>query len=327
MATRWNKQSVLAVGVGSIGRRHVRVLRELGIKDIWICDPMDARRQSCREEGPVAREFDAFDAALAAGPDAAILCVPTAMHIAMAINALNAGVHVLCEKPLSDSLARVDELTGAIKRSNKVFAVAFCFRFHEGLTRLRSLIESGAIGRLVSIRCFVGENILDVMPPEQRGHYLTGSGAFELVHEIDLACWLAGEPVTDVQAICGACSDVGGTAPDLVEINVRFGDRCIGNIHLDFFCTPRTRVTEVRGTRGTLAIEFASWDRCTLSAYDASASAWSHEEIPTERDFMFRSEDEEFLRAAAEGTPVTCPLSEAMKSQQVLAQAICGNGG
>lgn len=321
MAVNWREQRVLIAGTGSAGQRHARVLRSLGVTDIWICDPIDSHRARCVEEGPVTREFVAFDEALAAGPDALILCTPSKMHVPMAIDALAADVHVLCEKPLSNSMDRVDELADAIEVSGKVFAVAFCFRFHEGLTRAKALLDAGAVGRLLSIRCFMGENITEVMSPEQRGHYLQTGGAFDLVHEIDLACWLSGEAVTEVKCIHGACSDIGFTAPDLVELNLRFGDRTIGNIHLDFFSTPRTRVTELRGTDGMVSIEFANWDECTLSVYDAAAGSWAREVLATERDFMFRSEDQDFLRAVVEGTPVTCPLSEALKSQEILEQA------
>jgi len=236
----------------------------------------------------------------------------------MSIDALRAGVHVLCEKPLSNSTERVEELQRTVEESQRVFAVAFCFRFHEGLTKVKSLLDAGRIGRLISIRCFMGENIDEVMAPEQRGHYKQIGGAFDLVHEIDIACWLAGQDVTNVNCIYGSFSDLGFTSPDTVELNLRFGDRCIGNVRLDFFTSPRTRVTELRGTAGTIRIEFASWDQCSISVYDTGSREWSHEEVPTERDFMFRREDEEFLRAVAEGTPVTCPLSEALKSQRVL---------
>jgi predicted dehydrogenase len=237
----------------------------------------------------------------------------------MAIDALHQGIHVLCEKPLSKTMDRVEELESAIARSHRVFAVAFCFRFHEGLTRAKTLLDAGAIGRLISIRCIMTENIDDVMGPQQSRYYRETGGVFDLVHEIDIACWLAGQEVTEVQALHGALSDLGFTAPDVAEIHLRFGPRCIGQIHLNFFSGPRTRVTELRGTHGTLAVEFARWDQCSVAVYRSATRTWVREDMPTERDFMFRREDEEFLRAIAEGTPVSCPLPEALRSQRVLA--------
>ena len=321
MAVNWNAQRVLVVGVGSAGRRHARILRDFGIRELWICDPSEEQREACKEEGAVTREFSAIERAIAAQPDAAILCTHTETHVPLSIDALNAGIHVLCEKPLSTSLKRVDELERAIERSGKVFAVAFCFRFHEGIAKAKEYLDAGRIGDLVSIRCFMGENIDEVMPPQQSAHYKKIGGAFELVHEIDLACWLAGHDVAEVQCIHGAYSDLGFAASDTIEINIRFGERCIGSVHLDFFARPRTRVTELRGTQGTIAIEFARWDECVVSVYDVATGSWNRESMATDRDHMFRSEDEEFLRAIVEGTPVTCPLSEALKSQRILEEA------
>ena len=62
------------------------------------------------------------------------------MHIPMAIEALDSGSPVLSEKPLSNSLDGIEELEKAIQRSGLVFAVAFCFRFHEGLTVAKSYL-------------------------------------------------------------------------------------------------------------------------------------------------------------------------------------------
>ena len=58
-----------------------------------------------------------------------------------------------------------------------------------------------------------------------------------------------------------------------------------------------------------------------MSVYEAEAGEWKRELLSTERDFMFRREDEEFLRAITEGTQVSIPLSEAVKSQRIIQEA------
>ncbi len=78
---------------------------------------------------------------------------------------------------------------------------------------------------------------------------------------------------------------------------------------------------ELIGTTGTITVEFAHWDRCTVSVYERSSGRWKQEELTTERDEMFRREDREFLQAVASGTPVSCPLSEAVKSQKIISLA------
>jgi len=313
--------SVLIAGCGSIGRRHAGVLRCLGVRDIRVCDPDAAQRQALVEEGPVSREYAAYESALRDDPDTVLICTPPELHIPMAMQALNSGAHVLSEKPLSDSLDGVKELDTAIERTGKVFAVAYCFRHHEGLTLAKRYLEENRIGRLVSLRLRMGEHLPEVRPDYKKLFTLSRSGAFDLAHEVDLACWFADQPVTEVYSLHGACSDLGFTAPDLVELIIRFGDRCIAGVHLDLFSLPRTRVTELMGTTGTITVEFARWDRCTVSVYEQSSGHWEREELGTERDEMFRREDREFLQAVASGTPVSCPLSEALKSQKIISLA------
>lgn len=313
--------SVLVAGCGSIGRRHAGVLRSLGVRDIRVCDPDTTQRKTLVGEGPVSREYAAFESALQDDPDTVLICTPPELHIPMAIQALNSGAHVLSEKPLSDSLDLVKELDTTIERTGKVFAVAYCFRHHEGLTLARQYLEENRIGRLVSLRLRMGEHLPEVRPDFRKLFTLTRGGAFDLTHEIDLACWFADQPVTEVYSLHGACSDLGFTAPDLVELIICFGDRCIAGVHLDLFSLPRTRVTELMGTTGTITVEFARWDRCTVSVYKQSSGHWEREELTTERNEMFRREDREFLQAVASGTPVSCPLSEAVKSQKIISLA------
>jgi len=119
--------SVLVAGCGSIGRRHAGVLRSLGVRDIRVCDPDTTQRKTLAGEGPVSREYAAFESALQDDPDTVLICTPPELHIPMAIQALNSGAHVLSEKPLSDSLDLVKELDTTIERTGKVFAVAYRF--------------------------------------------------------------------------------------------------------------------------------------------------------------------------------------------------------
>ena len=153
----WKDVSVLITGCGSIGKRHARVLRSIGVKDIRICDPAEGQRKSLMAEGPITKEFATYEDGLASQPDAVLICTPPSMHIPMATQAMENGSHVLSEKPFSDSLDGVDELSDVIERSGKVFMVAFCFRYHEGIKKAKAYLDEDRIGRLISIRCRVSE--------------------------------------------------------------------------------------------------------------------------------------------------------------------------
>jgi len=321
MVKQWEHLSVLVVGCGSIGKRHANVLKTLRVGDVRACDPIPERRDSLLSQVPSVRMYESFDAALADRPDTVVMCTPTAQHIPMAIQALRAGCHVLCEKPLSHTTESIDELKAVAADENKKVAVAHCFRHHDGLVKAKRYLDSGRVGRLVSVRALVGEHLPDVRPDYHELYLAKYGGAFELMHEVDLAIWYAGRPIRKVACLHGSYSDIGLESPDIVEILIDFEGCCMASIHLDFFQRPRRRQTELICTQGVLMVEFARWDRCTLSVYEASKGRWEDELLATERDDMFRAEDREFLQAVAEGGPITCSVEEARKSVEVILAA------
>ena len=320
MVKDWHDLSVLIAGCGSIGKRHARLLREMGVKDVRACDPLAAQRESLAAQTPV-RMYESFEAGLGAQPDVLLVGTPPKLHIPMAVEAMRAGCHVLCEKPLSDTLEGIDELTRTIAETGRQFMVALCFRYHEGLLKAKRIVESGRIGRLVSIRMLMGEHLPDVRPDYRDLFTAKYSGAFDLMHEIDLAVWYAGQPVRGVACFSGTYSDIGIEAPDLVEMAIDFEDRRMAAVHLDFFQRPRRRLTELMGTNGVVTVEFARWDRSTVACFDAAKGVWEQDEFTTDRDDMFRAEDREFLEAVAGGRPAPCGVAEARKSVEIVEQA------
>jgi predicted dehydrogenase len=116
-------------------------------------------------------------------------------------------------------------------------------------------------------------------------------------------------------------SDLGFSAPDIALIDLRFSGAGLAQIYLDYFSRPRTRLAELTGTEGTIRVEFAGWDSCTLSVYTRSAQDWSVGRLSTERDAMFREEDREFLRATRGECGTSIPLEEGLKSVRILSEA------
>lgn len=319
MVTPGENLSVLIAGCGSIGRRHARVLRELGVEDLRVCDPLAAQSEALIRETP-ARTYPSFEAGLAARPDTVFLGTPPRMHIPMAIQAAEAGAHVFCEKPLSDTTRDIDRLLAVSRRTGRQVMTGLCFRYHRGLVKAKAILESGRFGRLVSIRCLMGEHLPTVRPDYKTLFTSKYSGAFDLTHEVDLAVWFAGRPVQSVRCVAGGCSDVEMEAPDNVEMAIGFEGRCLAGIHLDFFQRPRRRQTELLCTKGVILVEFARWDHCTLSTA-GSDGVWARQEMATDRDDMFRAEDRSFLEAVATGRPVECGIDEARKSVEIVERA------
>lgn len=308
--------SVLLIGCGSIGRRHARVLTSLGIRDLRVYDPDRTQIDRLREEVPGAKAEGSLDGALESSPNAAFVLTPPASHVGLAIRSLEAGCHVFCEKPLSFAVAELDRLRPAIERSGRCFAVGLCFRYHPGLVKAKERLAAEVIGRLVSIRAQVGEHLPTVRPDYRTLFTSRYLGAFDLIHDLDLALWFAGADPSRAESIHGHFSDVDMEAPDAAEIVMEFPNRCVASVHLNLFQKPRRRSIELLGTEGTLRVEFGSWDHYSIE--ELSEKRQETTEYSTERDEMFRGEDRDFLECAAAGTPVPIGFAEGARSIRLL---------
>ena len=318
MNADWQQLSALVIGFGSIGRRHARILREIGLDDVRVCDPAVELLEWARREFGIRRTFEAQEAGLESMPDSVFICTPTALHVEQALRSIRAGAHVFAEKPLSTSAEGVAELEAAARDLGRTVMVGHCFRFHEGLRKAKEWLDEGRIGRLISVRAVMGEYIPDVMPNYRSMYISKYNGAYELMHDIDLALWFAGRPPVSVFGIDGTFGDMGMESPDTVELLIRFEDRCVANVHLDFFQRVRHRQTELFGTEGTITVEFADWNACQLSLYEARVGEWHCEQLWTDRDDMFRDEDRAFLRAVSAGTAVPVTVADGLLAVRVM---------
>lgn len=315
----YSELNLLAIGAGSIGLRHTQVLTELGVQNLCVCDPSEQARKKIRDLFPMVRVAEDYKQELVSGVyDATFIFTPTGMHLDMAKEAILAGCHVFIEKPLANSTKGVDELVRLAEEKERKVMVGFCFRYHEVLLRTKRLLEEGFIGRLVNIRAFMGEPFAEIQPNYLNMYYSKYSGAFELVHDLDLALWYSGQKVKEVYGVYGSFSDMGMKSPDSVELLLRMEDRMGVEVHLDFYQHPRRRQIELMGVKGTMIVEFASWDEATLSCYNTETRKWSRETVPTKRNDMFRDEDAEFLNAVMGEGEIKCTVQEALRSLEVI---------
>src|SRR5918998_182634 len=116
---------VLIAGLGSIGRRHLRNLRQLGVNEIIVF----RTRPDPLAEAPDLPVFTDLTQALAAKPDVVIVSNPTAYHLGVAIPAAQAGCNLFIEKPISHSWDGVEELLSIIEKQRLLALAGFDLRF------------------------------------------------------------------------------------------------------------------------------------------------------------------------------------------------------
>jgi predicted dehydrogenase len=140
----------LIVGLGSIGRRHLRNLRALGQQDILLYRTHRATLPDEDLEGlPV---FTDLAQALAEKPQGVVIANPTAAHLGTALPAARAGANLLIEKPVSHTLEGLDELREALALNHARAMVGFHFRYHPGAGRSPANPDEGSLGWTLSGR-------------------------------------------------------------------------------------------------------------------------------------------------------------------------------
>ncbi|MSR05783.1 MAG: Gfo/Idh/MocA family oxidoreductase [Gemmatimonadetes bacterium] len=188
------------VGAGAISQvAHLPVLSKFkGVEVVGVCDNDVAKARALGGRFAVPDAFDDIEDLLAyAKPDAVVICTPSHLHEVHVVTALSAGVHVLCERPLSLTAEGVDHIVAARARANKVVMVGMNNRFRSDVQAVRGFLRDGELGELKTVRA--GWSIYRparMLPEWRRRRAQAGGGAmFDLgLPMLDLAWWLAGYP-------------------------------------------------------------------------------------------------------------------------------------
>jgi len=301
---------VLVVGLGSIGKRHLRIAREL----LPAADIRVLRHHTSNEIPKYANGlvFTVEDA-LAFSPNIAVIANPAPFHMAAAQTLAAAGVHLLIEKPLSDSLTSVRQLINTCQKQRVIVQTGYNLRFLPSLQRYRELIRGGVIGNVLSVRCEIGQYLPSWRPDSDYRQGVTankklGGGALlELSHEIDYLYWIFGEVewVTAIQSRqSGLDIDVEDTAHLILGFAPQVDDhRLIATLNLDLIRHDTTRACIAIGEGGSLR-----WDGLTgqVMVYRADETAWCelfrHQH---QRDDSYQAEWLNFLACVSGGeTPL-----------------------
>lgn len=302
----------LIAGFGSIGRRHLRNLRALGETDFVLYRSYHSTLPDDEIAGlPVV---NTIEDALAHHPQAAIISNPTALHLDVAIPLAEAGCNIFMEKPVSNTLDRVDELADALRRGGSRLLVGFQFRYHPGLRQVKTWLERAEIGRPVSFRCHWAEYLPNWHPWEDYHQSyaarsdLGGGVVLSLSHPLDYLRWLLGD-VAALWAFAGSLGDLEIDVLDSAEIGLSFQRGVNGTVHLDYLQRPPSHMLEIIGTQGLIR-----WDNATGSAslYRANRDAWEEWTVPEgfERNWLFMEELRHFLKVAQGIESPVCTLDD-----------------
>lgn len=240
------------IGLGHWGPNHVRIFNSLGeSRVVAVADTDQTRRERIISSTPGVKSLaSAADLVALSEVDAVVVATPTSTHYAVVKAALDAGKHVLCEKPLCTSSVEGEELAALAREKNRVLMVGHIFLFNSSLQKVKELMDAGEIGdiRYISTtRTNLGPVRSDI------------NAAWDLAsHDIAIFNWLLGSEPVEVQAMGASFLQPG--IEDVVNINMKYPGNVLTSIQCSWLDPKKVRQMTIVGSKRMI-----TWDDLSLS--------------------------------------------------------------
>ena len=265
----------------------------------------------------IPRSYESYEALLAdGGVDAVYIPLPNDAHVPWSLKALEAGKHVLCEKPLALSAAEAETLADAAEKHPRLKIMeAFMYRLHPQWVRFKELIDGGVVGELKAIQSFFSYHNRN--PDDIRNRPETGGGGLMDIgcYQISLSRWLFG---AEPSRVLGRIE----TDPEFGVDRLADGILDFGRGTSTFTCStqlvPYQRVNAF-GAEGRVEMEIpfnAPPDAPCVLWTQSGGDAPVREELPVADQYALQAEA--FGRAVLDDTPVPTPLTDAVANLRVI---------
>lgn len=293
--------SIALIGCGRISFKHVEAFAKNSDKFrlIATCDPKQDRAESKADEyrkaipdAAVATYADYRRMLAELKPDIVTIATESGYHPAIAIECMEAGAHVICEKPMALSTADADAMNAAAKRTGKKLAVCFQNRYNAPVQKVRAAYEAGRFGRMmhgmVQVRWNRNEGYYAEAP--WRGTWKLDGGTLmnQCTHGIDLLQWMMGEDAVRVQAATRRFLRP-IEAEDFGSAIIEFKSGAVGIIEgsADIYPTNLNETLSLFGSKGSVVIGGLAVNKMETWRFADSAAVGDTEEkvlTPNEKD-------------------------------------------
>ncbi len=308
--------SILIIGCGSIGERHLRCFQKTGRCEVSVCDANAKLLSEVSQRYGVPAFGSLTEAVQKRRFDAWVICTPAHTHLAIAREGAAQGAALLIEKPLSVTLDGLEETRAAIAQSGRFVAVAYVYHCFPWVAAAREFLQSDALGKPLHASVVAGQHFPTFRPAYRDIYYArheTGGGAIQdaITHIVNAMEWMIG-PMTRV--FCDAAHQhlEGVTVEDTVNVTARHGN-VLASYAMTQFQAANETVFEIHCESGSLKIESHAqrW-----GSMKRGETEWTwNTTAPLERDDLFIAQANAFLDGM-EGK--ACALSSFEEAVQTL---------
>ncbi|MDH7568632.1 MAG: Gfo/Idh/MocA family oxidoreductase [Armatimonadota bacterium] len=313
---------VLVVGGGSIGERHIRCFLATGRARVATCEARSDRLAELARNYPLTAAYPAWEEVPLERFGVVVVCTPAPLHEAMFLRALDAGAHVLCEKPLALDPSAAQRMADAAARASRVTGTAYVYRSMATLAHLKARLEHGEVGRVRHVLGVMGQDFPRYRPAYADVYYRsheTGGGALQdaLTHVVNYVQWCVG---LETHVCCQADHLVlpRVDVEDTVALTLRRPGEWLASLTLNQFQKNNDIQLDFAGETGTLRYDFR---RAQLGLCRGEEWLWS-EPYRAQRDDYFQAQAGRFLDAVEGKGPFPCSVAEGAETVRTIAAAL-----
>jgi predicted dehydrogenase len=238
------------IGVGSMGRNHARVYREM--ENVELVAVADSSPQAAAKVGSsyvTAHYSDHLKMIEECKPDLVTLAVPTVLHYKLGLELIERGVNLLIEKPITSTFEEGQELVEQARKNGVVLAVGHIERFNPAIMELRRRIREGMAGRIYKVHT----QRLSPYPARIRD---AGVVIDLASHDIDLMRYLIDEPI--IRLYGETLKSINSDREDIFNGLIRFRSGTLGVLDVDWITPAKIRKLTITGARGMFTCDMLS---------------------------------------------------------------------
>jgi predicted dehydrogenase len=320
---------VAVIGVGSMGKNHARVYSELPEADLVAVADTDQKLVAATAEKHGAHAYTDYREMLEKEkPEAVSVVVPTAMHEDVGMAALEAGAHVLMEKPIAATVEEGQRLIEKARAVKKQIMVGHIVRFNPAMQALKQKLADGDLGRIFQVFC----RRAGPFPARIRD---VGVVVDLAPHDVDVMRFLIGAEPLRVYAETER--RIHTDHEDLVWGLLRFPDGVVGSLEINWLTPTKIREVLVLGERGLFRIDDLTQDLYFYENAQVNAELWPALKTlkgvseghmiryAIQRYEPLKAELQAFLGAVKEGKPVPVSGEDGLEALR-LALALVESG-
>ena len=237
------------VGTGFWGENQVRVFRQNKTSElVGICDADLARAKEVGTKYDVPSYSNLDEFLKISGLDAVTVCTPTHTHLNVGLRALEAGMDLLVEKPMTGQIGAAEKLIGRAEKAGSKLLVGFIERFNPGVRQVKEMLERKMVGNVIIA---TGRRV--ARWPTRIGD--VGVVKDTAIHDIDVMRYLFG---LEVSSVCAQTGSLKHSFEDYAEIMLRFKGDTAGFIDANWLTPRKVRTLIITGSEATINLDYIS---------------------------------------------------------------------